>query len=57
MSEIFDYAPIMTRMEQLCKMIHDNYLQDEPEKNQELIEQLLVETRLLRSYNLHTLEQ
>lgn len=57
MSELFDYAPIMTRMEQLYKKIHNNYLRNEPELNAEVIDQLIVETRLLRTYNIHVLEK
>lgn len=57
MSELFDYAPIMTTMEQLHRKIHDNYLRNKPELNAELIDQLLVETRLLRTYNIHVLEK
>lgn len=54
---LFDYAPIMTTMEQLHRKIHDNYLRNKPELNAELIDQLLVETRLLRTYNIHVLEK
>lgn len=54
--EIFDYAPIMTRMEQIMRDIHNNYLERNPEDNIELINSLLVEARLLRTYNIHLLE-
>lgn len=54
-TEIFDYAPIMIRMEKILREIHDNYLHDDPQSNVELIDQLIVEARLLRTYNLHAL--
>jgi len=53
--EIFDYAPIMLRMEKILRQIHDNYLSNDPKSNAELIDQLIVEARLLRTYNLHAL--
>lgn len=52
-SELFDYAPIMLRMEALLKQIHTNYLAREPERNRALMDQLVVEARLLRTYNDH----
>jgi hypothetical protein len=52
MSELFDYAPIMTKMERLLKEIHNNFLEGEPDKNLHLIEELAVEARLLRVYTL-----
>ena len=53
-TEIFDYAPIMTRMEIYLRDIHKNFLEGRP--NTELIDHLIVEARLLRAYNLHLLE-
>ena len=53
MSELFDYAPIMTKMEQLQKQIHENFLRGAPADNLQLIDQLAVEARLLRAYVLH----
>lgn len=56
MTELFDYAPIMTRMEQLQRRIHDNFLRGAPGENLQLIEELRVETALLRTYVLHVTE-
>jgi hypothetical protein len=50
--ELFDYAPIMTKMERLLREIHNNFLEGEPDKNLPLIEELAVEARLLRVYTL-----
>jgi hypothetical protein len=50
--ELFDYAPIMTKMERLLKEIHKNFLDGKPEENLPLIEELAVEARLLRVYTL-----
>jgi len=50
--ELFDYAPIMTKMERLLREIHNNFLEGEPDKNLHLIEELAVEARLLRVYTL-----
>ena len=57
MSELFDYAPIMTKMEQLSREIHENFLRGAPGENLQLIDQLIVETRLLRVYVLHVTEE
>ena len=54
-TEIFDYAPIMTRMEIYMRDIHNNFLEGRP--NTELIDHLITEARLLRAYNLHLLEK
>ncbi len=56
-TEIFDYAPIMTRMEVYLRDIHNNFLEGRPQANAELIDHLVVEARLLRTYNLHLLEK
>lgn len=55
-TDLFDYAPIMTKMERLTKEIHANFLNNNPDANLQLIDQLAVETRLLRSYALHVTE-
>lgn len=54
-TEIFDYAPIMTRMEIYLRDIHNNFLEGRP--NTELIDHLIVEARLLRTYNQHLMEK
>jgi len=51
-NELFDYAPIMTKMERLLKETHKNFLDGKPEENLPLIEELAVEARLLRVYTL-----
>lgn len=52
MSELFDYAPIMTKIERLLKEIHSNFLDGKSKENLDLIDQLAVEARLLRVYTL-----
>lgn len=48
--ELFDYAPIMTRMEKLQRKIHDNFLKRRLEDNKELVDDLLFEVRQLQIY-------
>ena len=57
MSELFDYAPIMTKMEQRSREIHENFLRGAAGENLQLIDQLVAETRLLRIYVLHVTEE
>ena len=47
---LFDYAPIMLRMEKLQRKIHDNFLKRSPDENLELCNDLLVNARQLQLY-------
>lgn len=48
--ELFDYAPIMTKMEKLHRKIHDNFLSRRLEENKELVDELLFTVRQLQLY-------
>lgn len=48
--ELFDYAPIMTRMEKLQRKIHDNFLKRRVNDNKDLVDDLLFEVRQLQIY-------
>jgi hypothetical protein len=46
----------MTKMERLSRQIHENFLRGAAGENKQLIDELLVETRMLRIYVLHVTE-
>lgn len=48
--ELFDYAPIMTKMEKIQRRIHDNFLKRKPDENIDLTNDLLIQARALQLY-------
>jgi hypothetical protein len=49
-NELFDYAPIMTKMEKLQRKIHDNFLSRKLDANKELVDELLFTVRQLQLF-------
>ena len=48
--EIFDYAPILLKMDKLCRELHDACLHNKGEGALDMTNEMVVQTRMLRAW-------